>query len=107
MVNGKPATFTVKHYFNPKFRDVANSDSACVGPNQIDEIEPLPDGPDPVSVSRDCLRAIVSNHRLVYDSDRRCKARMGWNLNRAPLDFGPWIDPRPRSLDSLAAARQR
>jgi len=38
---------TVKHYFDPgfdsKFRDVAEWNSACVGPNQIDEIEPLDD----------------------------------------------------------------
>jgi hypothetical protein len=76
MVNGKPATFTVKHYFNPKFRDVADSDSACVGPNQIDEIELLSDGPDPYrSAAIAYVRSLVIIDSFMTATE---DARLAW-----------------------------
>jgi hypothetical protein len=79
-VKWKPATFRVKHHsdlgFDHKFHDVADSDLASYAAHPIDEIEPLPDNPDPYrGAALDHLQVLLAIDEFMTVSEN---PRLAW-----------------------------
>jgi len=93
VVNGNPATFRVKHrdpYSDAaKFSDPADWDNDCVEPNQIHEIEPLPEVQSDYRIA--ALTHMATLKAIDLFMSTASDPRLAWTTvsARVQFDFGP------------------